>query len=70
MTLQHILRIEQTCVTEFEPKSPRDLWYVTEDDDERKNRSRTLFECCEHYKEQSKDYFTYSDYYFMINDEK
>lgn len=61
---------ELFCVTEFEPKSPRDLWYVTEEDDERKNRSRTLFECCEHYKEQSKDYFTYSDYYFMINDEK
>lgn len=61
---------ELFCVTEFEPKEPLDLWYITEDDSERKNRSRTLFECCEHYKEQSKDYYTYSDYYFMLNDKK
>ena len=58
---------ELFCVTDFEPKVPRDLWHVTEDDDERKNRSHNLFECCELYKEQSSDYFTYSDYYFEIN---
>jgi len=53
---------ELFCVTDFDPKSPSDLWDVTEDDLERKNRSRTLFACCKHYKEQSADYFTYSDY--------
>ena len=61
---------ELFCVTEFEPKDPRDLWHVTEDDGERENRSRTLFHCCEHYKEQTKDYFTYSDYYFEMNDRR
>lgn len=58
---------ELFCVTDFEPKEPRDLWHVTEDDIERENRSRTLFDCCEKYKQQTKDYFTYSDYYFEVN---
>ena len=57
---------ELFCVTEFEPKEPCDLWHVTEDDEERRKRSRTLFDCCECYKEQSKDYFTYSDFYFEV----
>ena len=56
---------ELFCVTDFEPKSPRDLWYFTEDEDERKRRRRTLFDCCEKYVEQSEDYFTYSDYHTM-----
>lgn len=59
---------ELFCVTDFEPKTPRDLWHVTEDDAERKSRSRTLFECCEHYREESEDYFTYSDYFYKMND--
>ena len=41
---------------------------VTEDGGERKKRSRTLFECCEKYKQQTTDYFTYSDYYFEMNE--
>ena len=57
---------ELFCVTDFEPKEPRDLWHVTEDAGERKNRSRTLFDCCDHYKEQTEDYFTYSDYYYEV----
>ncbi len=58
---------ELFCVTEFEPKNPRDLWHVTKDDSERKERSRTLFDLCERYLEQSEDYFTYSDYPFKRN---
>ena len=54
---------ELFCVADCEPKTPRDLWHVTEDERERKARSRTLFECCELYKEQSEDYFMYNDYY-------
>ena len=54
---------ELFCVADFEPKTPRDLWHITEGEKERKARSRTLFECCELYKEQSEDYFTYNDYY-------
>ena len=57
---------ELFCVTDFESKEPRDLWYVTEDDGERRKRSRTLFDCCDLYKEQSNDYFTYSDYYYEV----
>lgn len=57
---------ELFCVTDFEPKTKSDLWHVTENDIERKNRSRTLFECCQHYKKQSEDYFTYSDYLHKI----
>lgn len=59
---------ELFCVTDFEPKIPSDLWHVTEDDAERQKRSRTLFGYCEHYLEASKDYFTYSDYYYKINE--
>ena len=57
---------ELFCVTDFTPKEPRDLWHVTENEGERKSRSRTLFDCCDHYKEQAEDYFTYSDYYYEV----
>ena len=57
---------EPFCVTDFVLKDPRDLWHVTENEIERKNRSRTLFDCCDHYKEQTEDYFTYSDYYYEV----
>ncbi len=57
---------ELFCVTDFTPKEPRDLWHVTENEGERKSRSRTLFDCCDHYEEQAEDYFTYSDYYYEV----
>ena len=58
---------ELFCVTEFEPKGISDLWHVTEDDEERKQRSRNLFHLCDQYAPQASDYFTYSDYYFELN---
>jgi len=58
---------ELFCVTDFEPKEPRDLWHVTENDEERAQRNRTLFDLCDKYAPQSKDYFTYSDYYFSMS---
>lgn len=58
---------ELFCITDFDPQGIWDLWNVTENENERKKRSRTLFDCCEKYKEQSKDYFTYSDYYNEMN---
>ena len=58
---------ELFCVTDFEPKEPRDLWHVTENDEERAQRNRTLFDLCDKYVPQSKDYFTYSDYYFSMS---
>ena len=57
---------ELFCVTEFEPQEPRDLWHVTENGSERKSRSRTLFDCCDKFKPQTKEYYTYSDYYFKV----
>ena len=59
---------ELFCVTDFEPKSARDLWHVTEDDFERKKRSRSLFDYCNRYEKQSNEYFTYNDYFSKIND--
>ncbi len=59
---------ELFCVTDFAPNEPRDLWHVTENKEERKKRSRTLFDCCDFHKEQSKDYFTYNDYFFELNE--
>ena len=57
---------ELFCITEFEPKEIRDLWHVTEDPEERRNRSRTLFHLCDRYMPQSEDYFTYNDYYSVM----
>ena len=59
---------ELFCVTEFEPKEIGDLWHVTEDEIERKKRSRNLFHLCEHYMPQTSDYCTYSDYRFQVSD--
>lgn len=58
---------ELFCVTEFEPKKISDLWHVTEDDEERKKRSRNLFYLCDQYMAQTNGYFTYSDYYSEMN---
>ena len=58
---------ELFCVTDFEPKESCDLWHVNEDAVERKNRRRTLFDCCECYKEQAENYYTYSDYYHIMH---
>jgi len=57
-------------VTDFEPKEPRDLWHLIENDEERARRSRTLFDLCDMYAPQSKEYFTYSDYYSRMSDKK
>ncbi len=58
---------ELFCVTEFEPKAKSDLYNVTENDQERKRRSRNLFYLCDQYLPQTSDYCTYSDYYLEIN---
>ncbi len=58
---------ELFCVTEFEPKEVSDLWHVTEDVEERKQRSRNLFHLCNQYIPQTRDYFTYNDYFSEMN---
>lgn len=57
---------ELFCVTEFEPKKISDLWHVTEDNEERRRRSRQLFNICNQYMPQVKGYFTYSDYSALV----
>jgi len=47
------------CINDFEPKCKEDIYFVTEDADERKKRSRTLFYVCDRFKPCSEDYYTY-----------
>lgn len=61
---------ELFCVTEFEPRSPRDLWSVTEDEEERSRRSRSLFDSCGAYLPQTENDYTYNDYAFRMNGPK
>lgn len=47
------------CINDFEPKCKADLYFVTENREERKKRSRTLFDVCEGFQPCSDDYYTY-----------
>ena len=47
------------CINDFEPKRKLDLFFIYEDIEERKKRSRTLFDVCENFKSCSDDYYTY-----------
>ena len=47
------------CVNDFEPNCKSDLYFVTEDREERKKRIRTLFDVCESFQPCSDDYYTY-----------
>lgn len=53
---------ELFCVTDFEPRRKSDLYHVTEDEQERAARSRTLFHVCEGWEPQSDETYTYSEY--------
>lgn len=47
------------CVTDFEPQQKSDLYHVTEDEQERARRSRSLFHVCEAFKPVSEEYYIY-----------
>lgn len=47
------------CINDFEPKCKKDIYFVTEDADEKEKRSRTLFGVCDRFKPCSEDYYTY-----------
>ncbi len=56
------------CMKDIIPKQKSDLFFYTEDETERKNRSRTSFECCNTFEQQSEAYYTYNDFvYFLKN---
>lgn len=59
---------ELFCVTEFEPKRKSDLYFVTEDEDERSKRSRNFFQICDKYLPQVHEYFTYNDYLLEMDE--
>ncbi len=50
------------CITDFTPKDARDLWPVAEDEAQRQNRSRTLFDCCDRYAPLTTGYYTYNSF--------
>lgn len=47
------------CMDDFEPKSKEDVYFFTEDAQQRKKRARTLFDICPKFKPCSKGYYTY-----------
>ena len=53
---------EVFCVTDFEPRTKSDLYHVTEDEQERATRSRTLFHLCDGWQAQSEETYTYTSY--------
>lgn len=53
---------ELFCVTDFVPHEKSDLYHVTEDEQERAARSRTLFHVCESWQPQSKEHYSYNSY--------
>ena len=59
---------EVFCTVDHTPTQKSDLYCITENAEERANRSRSLFHCCEKYVPQSDDCYTYSDYPKTINE--
>jgi len=57
---------ELFCTKDVTVTQKSDLFFYTEDDNERAKRSRDYTECCENYQEQSDDFFTYNDYSLYI----
>lgn len=55
---------ELFCTKDVEITQKSDLFFYTEDNDERKRRSRDCTNICANYQEQTKEYFTYNDYLF------
>lgn len=57
---------EVFCVKDICPKQKSDLFFYTEDENERTKRSREYFSQCENFKPQKKIYFTYNDFYYYL----
>ncbi|MBQ7827498.1 MAG: hypothetical protein IJ386_04455, partial [Clostridia bacterium] len=59
---------ELFCTKDLLIEKKSDLYFCTEDEAERKKRSRRYTSVCEDYQSQSEDYFTYNDYPFFLKD--
>lgn len=57
---------EVFCVKDICPKQKSDLFFYTEDENERTKRSREYFSQCENFKPQEKNYYTYNDFYYYL----
>lgn len=57
---------ELFCTKDVAIMKKSDLYFYTEDDTERKRRSREYTDWCEFYVQQTEDYFTYNDYLFWL----
>lgn len=53
------------CISDFEPKKKEDLFHATEDDEERRKRSRNLLSVCDRYEEITDDKYSYNDWKYM-----
>ena len=53
---------EVLCMQDINVTKPEDMWQYMSDWDEIEKRSRDYTDVCENYREQSNDYYTYSDY--------
>ena len=57
---------EVFCTKDVVIKSKKDSLYYTDDENERKNRSRFYTDICENYKEQIEEFYTYNDFYSLM----
>lgn len=58
---------ELFCTKDIRITQKSDLYFYTEDDAERDNRSREYTCVCDEYQSQTKDYYTYNDYLYQLN---
>lgn len=57
---------EVFCVSDISPKDKSDLFFYTEDENERTKRSREYFNQCENFESQKGNYYTYNDFYYHL----
>ncbi|MCR4576400.1 MAG: hypothetical protein K5784_00640 [Clostridiales bacterium] len=63
-------RIDEVfCTKDVSITCKSDLYFYTEDDDERKRRSRKYNDFCDDYAPQENGVFTYSDYLYYLDKE-
>ena len=57
---------EVFCTKDLLITQKSDLYFYTEDDDERTKRSRKYCGLCKNYQPQTDDFYTYNDYLYRL----
>ncbi len=57
---------EVFCTKDVQITQKSDLYFYTEDEDERAKRSRQYCNVCEEFQTQSDEYYTYNDYFYFL----